>query len=345
MEKMLSTGATIPVIDIAPFLAGGAASPAAAQAVVDAVRDACEQIGFFVVTGHGVPQSAVDRVVGNAIEFFDLPPAHKLRVKKPEGPDSKGYASQGTKTVGKDRDPTLKPSLHESYAIGPLDATDDPYYHCPEAGASFARNHWPQSPADLKPAFIAYYREMERLGAAIIRIFARALDVPEAYFEKRIDRHTSILRVINYPGLAVAPKPGEERSAAHTDTTAITILRIDDAPGGLQVRTPDGAWLDVRRIPDSYVINIGDIMMRWTNDRFVSTMHRVVNPPLAAGSSARRISVPYFLMPNYDAVIECIPSCLGEAKAAKYPPITSGKMLSDRLTVTFSAAQAKAAQA
>lgn len=93
------------------------------------------------------------------------------------------------------------------------------------------------------------------------------------------------------------------------------------------------------------MINIGDITMRWTNDRFVSTMHRVVNPPLAAGKFARRISVPYSLMPNYDAVIECVPSCAGNGKVAKYPPITSGKMLADRLTVTFPGAQAKAARA
>jgi isopenicillin N synthase-like dioxygenase len=332
---------TIPVIDIAPFLAGGEGS----RAVVDAVREACEAIGFFVITGHGVPAAAVDRIVRNAMSFFDLPMERKLRVRKPDGPDSKGYTPFGTKTVGKDRDPTLKPSLHESYAIGPLDATADPYYHCAEAGTNFAGNHWPEEPADLKPAFTSYYREMERVGAIIIRIFARALDVPDEYFERRIDKHTSILRVINYPALDVAPAPGEERSAAHTDTTAITILRIDDAPGGLQVQTPGGGWIDVKRIPDSYVINIGDIMMRWTNDRFVSTMHRVVNPPLSAGSTARRISVPYCLMPNYDAVIECVPSCAPAGKAAKYPPITSGKMLSDRLTVTFSKSESKGMQA
>ena len=329
---------TIPVIDIAPFRSG---DPAGSKAVVRAVCDACEGIGFFVITGHGVPTELVDRVFGNGSEFFDLPMEEKLKVRKPPGPDSKGFSPQGLKTVGKDRDPTLKPSLHESYAIGPLDATDDPYYHCEEAGFSFAPNHWPVNPPGMKQAMIDYYREMERLSRDILRIFAQALDVPEAYFLDKINRHTSILRVIHYPELKSAPQPGEERSAAHTDTTAITILRIDDAPGGLQVDTPSGEVIDVRRIPDSFVINIGDIMMRWTNDRFVSTMHRVVNPPPDAGRTARRLSIPFFLLPNYDAEIVCVPSCTGSG--AKYPPTTSGKLLAHRLTVTFSVKQPAAA--
>jgi isopenicillin N synthase-like dioxygenase len=338
---------SIPVIDISPFLADPAAATPPSRAVVDAVRDACEQIGFFVITGHGVPEVAVDRLVTNAKGFFALPLEEKLRVKKPDGPDSKGYTPMGTKTVGKDRDPTLKPSLHESYAMGPYVYTDAPYYTCPEAGTSFAGNHWPAAPAGLKDAFISYYQQMERLGARILHIFARALDVPDSYFDSRIDKHTSILRAIHYPALRETPMPGEERSAAHTDTTAVTILRIDDAPGGLQVQNAAGDWIDVKRIPGSYVINIGDIMMRWTNDRFLSTMHRVVNPPAAIAARAQRISVPYFLMPNYDAVIECIPSCLAPRQSAKYPPVTSGKLLAERLTVTFSKSSdaAKAAHA
>jgi isopenicillin N synthase-like dioxygenase len=338
---------SIPVIDISAFLADPAAATPPSRAVVDAVRKACEEIGFFVITGHGVPDAHVERIVANAKAFFALALEEKLRVKKPDGPDSKGYTPMGTKTVGKDRDPTLKPSLHESYAMGPYAYSQTPYYTCPEAGTSFAGNHWPAAPAGLKDAFITYYQQMERLGASILHIFARALDVPDAYFDSRIDKHTSILRAIHYPALREAPKPGEERSAAHTDTTAITILSVDDAPGGLQVQTPSGDWIDVKRIPGSYVINIGDIMMRWTNDRFLSTMHRVVNPPPSVAATAQRISVPYFLMPNYDAVIECIPSCLAPGKSAKYPPVTSGQLLAERLTVTFSkpAEQAQRASA
>ncbi|MGE3922793.1 MAG: isopenicillin N synthase family dioxygenase [Lautropia sp.] len=326
----------IPVIDLAPYFDGSAKTR-----VADAVRDACERIGFLVVTGHGVADSVVDALYRQALAFFDLPLDEKLRVQKPAGAVSKGYGAMGVKTVGKDRDPTLKPSLHESFAIGPPDLPDDPYYADPAAISTFTPNLWPERPVGLRAAMTAYYREMERLAAGILSIFATALDEPQAYFAARIDRHASILRTINYPALTRVPEAGEQRSGAHTDTTAITILKTDDAPGGLQVRLPDGRWLDVPKIASGFVVNIGDILMRWTNDRFVSTMHRVVNPPAEAGVQARRLSIPYFCMPNHDAVIECLPSCVGAG--AKYPPITSGRLLSDRYVTTYSIARAAAA--
>ena len=320
----------IPVIDIQPFSRG---SPEGRREVAAAVQQACEGLGFLVVTGHGVPDAVIDALYREAIAFFDLPLEEKNRIRKPAGTAYKGYGAMGVKTIGKHIDPTLKPSLHESFAIGPLDVSDDPYYTRPEAGNNFMPNLWPERPVALRPAMTAYYREMERLSAEILRMFAEVLDLDPGYFASRIDRHTSILRTIHYPALERPPEKGEERSGAHSDTTAITVLKIDDAPGGLQVKLPDGGWLDVPKIPGAFVINIGDIMMRWTNDRFVSTMHRVVNPPEGVGARARRLSIPYFCMPNYDALIECIPSCIGNG--ARYSPIASGKLLADRYAATY----------
>lgn len=327
---------TIPVIDIGPFLSG---DPAGARTVAEAVRQACEGIGFFTIVGHRVPESLVNRLYANARDFFALPLEEKLRVRKPEGTNPKGYAPMGIKTVGKDRNPNLQPSLHESFAIGQIDVTDDPYYRSPAAGTAFTPNLWPAQPADLEAAMTAYYREMTRLSGTILAVFARVLDVPVRYFEERTDHQISTLRLMHYPDLERRPAPGEERAGAHTDTTAITILRVDDAPGGLQVQTPAGKWIDVARIPGAFIINVGDIMMRWTNDRFISTMHRVVNPPSFGGGSGR-ISIPFFCMPNYDAVIECIPSCVGAG--VKYPPITSGELLTNRYAVTYSVNKAAA---
>ncbi len=322
----------VPVVDIAPFVHG---APAGRADVARQVRDACERIGFFVITGHGVPPEVTEGMYSLAKEFFDLPLGEKLQVEKPQGTDPRGFAQQGTKTVGKDRDATLKPSLHESFAIGPLDIGADDYYRCTAAGTHFRPNLWPKRPPELKPLMTSYYRHMERLAQGILTIFAEALEVPPAYFLGKVQRHTSVLRLIHYPGLLARPAPGEERSAAHTDTTAITILRIDDAPGGLEVKTREGQWVPITKAPDSFVINIGDVMMRWTNDRFVSTMHRVTNPPIVADvGSTRRISIPYFCLPDYDAVIECVPGCEGDG--AKYPPITSGELLSTRYRTTYS---------
>ncbi len=322
----------VPVVDIAPFFGG---TTEGRRDVARQVREACERIGFFVVTGHGVPLEVTDGLYSEAGSFFDLPLAEKLEVAKPQGTDPRGFAPQGTKTVGKDRDATLKPSLHESFAIGPLDIGEGDYYHCIEAGTHFRPNLWPRRPPALQPLMTSYYRHMEQLAQGILTIFAEALEVPPEYFLGKVQRHTSVLRLIHYPGLSSQPSSGEERSAAHTDTTAITILRIDDAPGGLEVRTREGQWVPVTKAPDSFVINIGDVMMRWTNDRFVSTMHRVTNPPVVSdGRLTRRISIPYFCLPDYDAVIQCVPGCEGEG--AKYPPIQSGELLSRRYRTTYS---------
>ncbi|VTU14601.1 2OG-Fe(II) oxygenase superfamily protein [Variovorax sp. SRS16] len=314
----------VPVIDISPFASD---SPSHRREVADQVCAACEQVGFLVITGHGVSDGVVDRLYRASQSFFALDEAEKLRVKKPAGTNPKGFTPQGAKTVGKDRDPQLKPSLLESFAIGPLDVTGDP---C----SNFGPNLWPERPAELKPAFSDYYREMERLSNDILDIFSLALDVPPAYFRERVNRHASILRANHYPALKTAPTDGEERAGAHTDITAITILKVDDAPGGLEVQLPNGNWVGVPRVPNAFIVNIGDILMRWTNDRFISTMHRVINPPPALASRAARISIPYFCIPNYDAMIECIPSCVGNG--AKYPPMQSGQLLSQRYTVTFS---------
>ena len=332
MSAIIDKPRTIPQVDIKPFFDG---AQAGRRRVAAEVQAACEGLGFLVVTGHGVADSVVDALYTQATAFFDLPLDEKNLIRKPAGTAYKGYGAMGVKTIGKHIDPTLKPSLHESFAIGPLDATEDPYYTRPEAGNNFTPNLWPERPAALRPAMVMYYREMERLGSDILRIFAEVLEVDPSYFASRIDKHTSILRTINYPALDRRPEKGEERSGAHSDTTAITILKVDDAPGGLQVQLPEGGWLDIPKIPKAFVINIGDIMMRWTNDRFVSTMHRVVNPPDGLGATARRLSIPYFCMPNYDAVIECIPSCVGDG--ARHVPITSGELLTGRYAATYAA--------
>jgi isopenicillin N synthase-like dioxygenase len=147
--------------------------------------------------------------------------------------------------------------------------------------------------------------------------------LPEDYFEPAIDRHITNLCLNYYPPRRTPPLPGQLRRGAHTDYGSLTILHQDDAPGGLQVRVSDD-WADVPHIPGSYVINIGDLMARWTNDRWVSTVHRVINPA-AADAGRERLSIPFFHQPNHDALIECLPSCATEARPPRYAPVTSGE--------------------
>jgi isopenicillin N synthase-like dioxygenase len=166
-----------------------------------------------------------------------------------------------------------------------------------------------------------------------MRIFALALKLPEDTFDGKIDRHISRLRVRNYPAQDTAPAPGQIRAGAHSDYGSLTILATEDKPGGLQVCNADGHWVDVPVVPGTFIINIGDLMARWTDDAWVSTLHRVVNPPADAGAGSRRQSLVFFHNPNYDAVISSLaPSDAGGP--GKYPPTTSGEHLRQLFTAT-----------
>ena len=138
----------------------------------------------------------------------------------------------------------------------------------------------------------------------------------------------------NYPAPAETPEPGQLRAGAHSDYGSLTILKTEDRPGGLQVQGKDSAWLDVPHLPGCFVVNIGDMLARWTNDRWVSTLHRVVNPPLDRAADSRRQSVVFFQNPNYDATVSCLPSCTDAANPPKYPPTTSGGHLREKFLST-----------
>ena len=184
---------------------------------------------------------------------------------------------------------------------------------------------WPEQPAELRDVYTAYYQAMERLATAIMRAFALALDLRERFFADKIDRHISGIRVINYPDQPVAPPAGQLRAGAHSDYGALTILKSENVPGGLQVLNRAGDWVEVEPPQGAFVVNIGDLMMHWTNDRWTSTLHRVVNPPRDAALGSRRQSIVFFFQPNYDALIECLPSCTGPDHPPRYEPVTSGE--------------------
>jgi len=311
----------IPVIDMAPWYHGGAEGRAAVAA--DVAR-ACEEIGFLTVINHGVDESVIGRCYQTARSFFELPAAVKERVRQPSPDQVRGYSAVGAEGLSYSLDEVTPGDLKESFSVGPPDVPpDDPYFHHPDAGPHFAPNLWPVDPPGMQEAWTEYFTEMARLAHALMASFALALDLPPAYFDDKIDRHISMLRALNYPSQPVEPLPGQLRAGAHSDYGSLTILRQEQAPGGLQVRTRDGAWLDVPVVAGALVVNIGDLMMQWTNDRWISTMHRVVNPPRADAHEARRISLVFFHQPNYDARVES----LDRSAPAKYPPVSSGDHL------------------
>ena len=315
----------VPVIDIAPYRGGDRAG---ARRVAERVGEACRDIGFLVIAGHGIEPALVTRVDETARAFFDLPLEEKLRVARPAPDVTRGYIAVEGEAVAASRGEVTPGDLNESLMIGPVDVPDrDPYFTAPEAGKHFHPNLWPERPHDLRSAWTAYFRVMGDLAAAIMRMFATALDEREDFFDDKVDRHISRLRVRNYPEQPEPPRPGQLRAGAHADYGSLTILKAEANPGGLEVCNQAGEWVEVPILSGTFVVNVGELMARWTNDRWPATLHRVVNPPRAQALGSRRQSIVFFHNPNYDAEIRCVPSCVDPAHPARYPVTTSGEHL------------------
>jgi isopenicillin N synthase-like dioxygenase len=311
---------SIPQIDIAPFLSG---DPAGRRVVADQWAQAFETVGFATITGHGISEHLIEQVHDAAAQFFDLPLAAKLTCAQPGEARSHGYVGVGVEalanTVAQSDDPA-PPDLCETITFqhcdwerrGIRNAFDEAIYR---------PNLWPAEPPGFRPLVEAYFDRVYDLGQTLMRIGALALDLPEEQFAPCYDRMSTQLRLTNYPDQPTAPLPGQLRSGAHTDYLGFTILRQDNAPGGLQVQGPDGGWIDVTPVAGSFIINAGDLLSRWTNGRWTSNLHRVVNPPRDVGRSARRISIVFFTGPNHDAIVECLPTCRSADKPPRYPAV------------------------
>ena len=312
--------AKIPAIDIAPFFE----SDAGKRAVAKAFARACEETGFVIISGHGVAPKVLDEFFRLAFAFFDLPHDEKMRWHPTGEAKQRGYHALATRGLASTLGKEAPMDLRESIFVGPLDDHRAAYAHIPEARTAYSPNLIPDQPPGFDAAMTGLYRAFEALAARLLRIFAVALEMPEAHFEPLIDRHFAVLSTHHYPALTEPPLPGQLRTGAHTDYGALTVLAVTEARGGLQAQMADGSWLPVQPGPGELVVNLGDMMQRWTNERWVSTMHRVVTPENLNDAMSRRLAVGYFMHPNYDAQIECIPTCLADGEAPRHPPITAG---------------------
>jgi isopenicillin N synthase-like dioxygenase len=317
----------VPTIDISPFLGN---EPARKRAVADEVARTCEQTGFVIIAGHGFPHDLLARAQRQLFAFFDLPAETKNRWH-PTGPSKqRGYHGFATRGLAYTLGEQTPPDLRESVFLGPVDDHRAYYAKLPEAATSYAPNVIPDEPAGLAATLVSLYREYERLARDMMRVFAAALGLREGFFDGTLDRHFSIMSCHHYPVLEEPPLPGQLRTGAHTDYGAMTILAATDAEGGLEVRMPEGSWAGVRPKPGEFVVNLGDMMARWTNERWASTLHRVVNPPLGLAQS-RRLSIGMFVHPNYDQRIECVPTCLAAGEQPRDPVITAGEHIKRKI--------------
>jgi isopenicillin N synthase-like dioxygenase len=315
----------VPVIDIAPFLDGS--DP---ERVVSAVGAACAQIGFLVVAGHGVQQSTIDAAVAAAREFFLLDADDKRQSLPGRHWYFRGYEPPGGSALARSLDVATPPDLCELFRISRFDDSAPARTQAGDGTVDaeleyfYGANIWPAAVPRLRLALSDYYSALESLAATMMHIFASALDLPEQWFDDKFADHISNLCVNYYPPQRSTPVPGQLRRGAHTDYGSMTVLYQDDAPGGLQVMTKTDGWADVPHVPGTYVVNLGDLLAMWTNDRWVSTMHRVVNPG-RADADRDRISIPFFHQPARDAVISCIPTCTSPDDPPHHTPVTSGE--------------------
>jgi isopenicillin N synthase-like dioxygenase len=329
---MVAIDRTVPVIDIAGYFTGSATEK---QRIASEIDAACRSIGFLVVSGHGVPAALIERTHAAGRAFFDLPADVKRRFMAPNPTVYRGYYALATNAVAYSRDDRVAPpDYRELYSINRVNIDPaDPYYTSPLGLRIFAPNIWPETVPDLRESWTEYYVAMEGLSTSLMRLFALALGLDEHRFDGAIDKHMTNFVVSNYPDQPYELPDGQIRAGPHTDYGSLTILRTEDKPGGLEVQDSEGRWRSVPIVPDTFIINLGDLMAQWTNDRWVSTMHRVVNPPRDRAVGNRRQSLIFFHQPNYDALIECLPTCRGR-EGAKYVPITSGEHLLTKMQKT-----------
>ena len=328
----------LPIVDMSRWTSGTAGDR---KEIARMFGRACEEWGFLFVAGHGLEEGLLERLRAVTLRFFDLPIDLKMRVSAASRPGGRGYyrleSKSHARTTGNE---TAPGDLRETYFSGAEPRQGSANLDPPEARHR-APNVWPEQLPEMGDLWMRYMNQCHKIAADLLCVGALALDLPENWFADKIDRPISNLTAQHYPKLEKPPEPGQVRSGAHTDFGTLTLLMTEDKPGGLQIQSLAGEWLDIRPIHGAFIVNIGDMMARWTNDRWRSTLHRVVNPPIEAGALSRRLSIVYFHTPNHDALVECIPSCMDGSKPAKYEPILAGVHLANKLNRTDSAAAGK----
>lgn len=298
----------IPILDIAPALAG---ADGGMESVARELRDITETVGFFYLRGHGISSDLVDRVFAQSRRFHGLPSAEKAKVPH-RFTDSfqSGYVPPATprsKAANVDIIAKAKPNLLAKFIVSREFPADHPSYK--------PMNVWPENLTGFRETVLEYHEAIEKLGRSFLPIWATSLDLPANFFDRFFEHPHLSLSLLNYP-------PQREIGnrqygiAPHTDNSFMTFLAQSNLPG-LAVRMPSGSWKAVENIPGTFLVNTGNVMTRWTNDRYLSTKHRVINT-----ANADRYSIPVFFGPSGDALIECVSTCVTDSYPRRHEPIT-----------------------
>jgi len=320
----------IPSIDLRAFLSGTGKEQQVIAAQVDEI---CKSIGFLIIENHGLPTGITDNAWSTTSAFFDLPLEEKLKCKPADPSCPRGYFPMAAEALAKSLGVDTPPDFKESFGIGPGPLRAPPYEIAVEKFEfHFGDNLWPALPEGLRAELTTFFDAMENLGSQVLRLFAAALELPHDFFERFHTHPMCAMRCINYPAPDVPLLPRQKGAGEHSDYGSITLLKSDPNVAGLEIKLPSGRWAKAPLVEDAFIVNIGDLMARWTNDRWVSTLHRVILPGAAESSASRRQSVAFFHNTNFDAEIECIPTCLKPGEVPKYVPVQAGEYLVKRFT-------------
>ncbi|KAF8635830.1 hypothetical protein AX15_000029 [Amanita polypyramis BW_CC] len=323
----------IPVIDITHI---NSPDVGLRHALAKDVRDACINVGFFYVKNHNILDNVIDEALDGAKQFFALPLESKMEIENKTSPNFRGYAP----ILSGNNNPDNAGDFHEGFQFGWEELVDDKGTKGEEIdGPMSGANVWPSvtEVPNFREAVLKYYHAAVQLGRLLFPIFALALELPENYFEDKTKHSAAIMGLLHYP-----PQTGHTDDrvigiGAHTDWECFTILWQEPGIQALQVLNTDNQWVDAPPIDGTLVINLGDQFARWTNDVFKSTVHRAINQ-----SGVRRYSAPLFFGTDYNVKLEPIPSCVSEARPAKYEVVTAGEYVKSRFKATYSGYSAMA---
>ena len=328
-----SAAPVVPVVDLAPWFGTDAL---ARRRLIAEIDEVCRTVGFLQVRGHGLSSSLTAEMLDVSGQLFDLPEDTKKRWRPAHAGVNRGYASFGSEALAYSLGVDTPPDMFEAFNVGtePRDRTlpyfaDDPHDF-------FAPNIWPDEPLllaqEVRAVWGEYFAACTWLASELEQMFSLALGLPADFISRSTSRAANVMRVINYERHADHPEfvESQMRMGAHTDYGVFTILLADPVPG-LQVLDADETWQDVVPEPGALIVNLGDLMAEWTNDRWRSTLHRVVPPGMHVAGPARRRSVAFFHEADYDAVIEVMPTCTSADDPPRYPPVVAGEHLMAKL--------------
>jgi isopenicillin N synthase-like dioxygenase len=302
----------IPVIDLAPVIAG---QPGAQERAGEQLADASRRLAFFFVANHGVPRAMMDGMIAEAARFHGLPMEEKLKVKV--GADILGYLPPGGQTQ--------RTSIYNKNTRRELSASFYMRREAPEGDPDsvkpwFHKNRWPENLPGYRQALLAYFEALDGLTQHLLPLFSIALGMGPRYLTDHpaFNPPNPTLRLLEYP----SQDPNEDNLfgiGPHSDYGTITILN-QGPTAGLDLMLPWGEWIPAPSLPGHFLINTGQTLTKWSNDRVPATPHRVIN-----SSGHLRHSVAFLIGTRNDAVLECIPSCQGPGNPAKYAPFTYGE--------------------